>query len=217
MPTRTTLTLVDRLAEEVRRLGREAFERLGAQAALVRAIVDEIGRRHPSDRQIPALHEQLGEELGRLTELAPAARHARLGLAESSVSVLVVDDDADTLAATMTVVRGCGYVCRGAASAEDALRDYERSPADIVVLDWNMPGMSGLDLFRALKLRHRLVYVLLVTAHEDARFLEGVRGGVDDFLSKPIDIDDLATRLAAAARLVQAVRALRCLTDALQN
>jgi DNA-binding response OmpR family regulator len=79
-----------------------------------------------------------------------------------------------------------------------------------------MPGMSGLDLCRTLKSRDPRVYFLLVTAHEDARFLEGVRSCVDDFMPKPVDIEELAIRLRAAKRLVRAVQVVEQVRDALR-
>ncbi len=69
-----------------------------------------------------------------------------------------------------------------------------------------MPGLSGLDLCKAVKGLDPHAYVILVSAHERARLLDGVRSGVDDFLPKPIDVDELSVRLRAAERLIRAVR-----------
>lgn len=215
MSSQSTLTLVDALAEEATHIGLSSAEdALRAQAALARAILDEVGRFHPSDRRVAALHEQLGEELSRLAELAqvPAPSDADL---EAPLDVLVVDDEPAALHAIATVVRENGYTCRTAVSAEDALSRYSQRPAAIVISDWNMPGMSGLDLCCALKARDPRLYVLLVTAHEDVRFLEGVRGGVDDFLPKPVDIDELTSRLGAARRLVRAVQVVERVRETL--
>ena len=122
------------------------------------------------------------------------------------MDVLVVDDDDGMLKAEASIVRDLGYPCRAVASAEEALQEYKRRPAAIVLSDWNMPGLSGLELCAAVKALDPYVYVILVTAHESARLLEGVRGGVDDFLPKPIDVNELSARLRAADRLVRAVR-----------
>jgi CheY-like chemotaxis protein len=182
-------------------------EALRAQAAFVRALVDEVARYDPCDRRVAALHEQLGDELSRLAALAPGGQsQGDVVELTSPLDVLVVDDDDSARGAMAILLRGLGFPCRTAASPREALVEYENRPAAIVLSDWRMPEMSGLELCRAIKHRDPHVYVLLVTAHEDAGLLNEVRGGVDDFLAKPIDIDDLAVRLGAAERLVRAVR-----------
>jgi CheY-like chemotaxis protein len=217
-----TMTLVDALAEEAAGIGtRTADEALRAQAALVRAILDELGRFHPSDRHVVPLHEQLGEELARLARLVPSdeaegSAAARPGDPRSRTDILIVDDEPSTLRATATVVRMLGYGCRTAGSSEEAIRECERSPARIIVSDWHMPGMNGLQLCQALKTRDPRTYFILVTAQEDARELAGLRSGVDDCLSKPIDSDELSRRLLAAVRLLEAVRVVEGVTEALR-
>jgi CheY-like chemotaxis protein len=210
MPTQSAITLVDALAQEANGVAAPAVDdALRSQAAFVRALVDEIGRHHPSDRRMTDLHEQLAEELARLAALAeedsPTADGAVSG---QPLDVLVVDDDYGMLEAQCAVVRDLGYPCRGAASGQDALREYERRPAAIVLSDWHMPGMTGLELCAALKRLDTHPYVILVTAHESTELPEDVRGAVDDFLPKPIDVDQLSGRLRAAERLVRAVRVL---------
>jgi CheY-like chemotaxis protein len=216
MSSQSTLTLVDALADEAARIGLHASDdALRAQVALTRALLDEVGRLHPSDRRVAPLHEQLGEELSRLAELArvPAPGDAD---PDPPLDVLVVDDEPATLYAIAIAVRDSGCSCRTAVSAEDAISNYRQRPAAIVISDWNMPGMSGLDLCRTLKSGDPRLYFLLVTAHADARFLEGVRACVDDFLPKPVDLDELSVRLGAATRLLRAVQVVARVRDALR-
>jgi len=61
------------------------------------------------------------------------------------------------------------------------------------------------------------VYVVLVTAHDKVSLLEGVHGGVDDFLRKPVDVDELVLRLAAAERLIRAVHVVEQVRNVLQS
>lgn len=212
MPLRSALTLADAAASH--RDATSAGAALRVQAAFVRSLVDEVECRHPSDRAVAALHEQLGDELGRLAQLAgdpaSAPRAATPGHAAegAALDVLVVDDDEPTRLAAAKALRDMGYSCRTAQDGAEALREHDRSPADIVLSDWSMPGMSGLELCAALKRREPQPYVILATSfHEKARTLDGARGGVDAFLHKPIDLDELELRLLAAARLLRALRA----------
>ena len=216
MPTRSALTLIDAIAAETTRIGAATSNSgLQAQAAFVRALVDEVGRHHPSDRSVAPLHTQLGEELSRLAELVQGER--REVPAAERVEVLVVDDDDASLRAMATVVGELGHPCRTAKDAEQALAEFERCPAGIVLSDWGLPGMSGLELCHALKLRSPHVYFVLATAHDQVSLLEGVQGGVDDFLRKPIDVDELIVRLGAAEGLVHAVNVVEKVRNRLQS
>ncbi len=210
----SALPLVDAIAEEAARMGAAASnDGIRAQAAFVRALADELGRHHPSERRIAALHDQLGEELSRLVDLVPSlSEREATWEAIQPVDVLVVDDDQASLDATAAAVRELGLPVRTAASALEAIREYERKPAAVVLTDWSMPTMTGLDLCSALKDLDSQAYVILLTAHDEARFLEGARHGIDDFLSKPIDIGELAVRLRAAAKLVRAMRTVAVVT-----
>ena len=211
MTSSSTIPLVDAIAAtETEATPAASQDALRAQAALVRALVDELEHYRPWENRISALHAQLGEELSRLTDLAPAgAAVERSSATEATIDVLIVEDEPSTLGAMALAVGELGYPCRKALNAEDALREYERRPAAIVVSDWHMPGMNGLDLARALKNRSPHTYVILVTAFPDeAQVAVGIRHGVDDLLSKPIEIDQLAVRLRGAERIVRAIRTL---------
>lgn len=211
MTSDSTLPLIDAIAAGATEVALAACgDALRAQAALVRALVDQLGHYHPLETRVAALHAQLGEELSRLTELAPrGAAHEEQHASGDPLDVLLVEDDTSALHAMATIVRELGYSPVAASSAEDALREYERRPAAIVISDWNLSGMSGLELCHALKHRAPHTYVILVTAlHNEARVEEGIRRGVDDLLLKPIDVDELALRLKAAERLVRTIRTL---------
>lgn len=211
MPTRRAVTLVDAVAAGATSAANAlADEGLRAQAAFVRALADEAERLHPSDSRMAGLHTQLGDELERLADLAHARTRARKGADdEEPIDVLLVEDDADTRRAAVKVLASLGYPCRAVETAEEALVEYDERPPAIVISDWNLPGMSGLELCVALKKRDPQPYVVLATAyHENERLLDGMRGGADDFLRKPADVDELETRLLAASRLLRAVRAV---------
>ena len=203
MSTQSMHRLVDAVAEEARRAGTDTTDdAIRRQAAFVRALVDEVERVHPASFRITALHEQLAEELAALAQLLHASPPA-----PAPTDVLAVDDDERR--AVAAALRHLGYPFRTTPSAEEALHEHEREPAAIVLSPFRMPGMSGLDLCRALKRREVRPYVILVTAfHDDASLREGVRAGADDFVDEPVDPNALEARLAAASHLVRAYRAV---------
>jgi diguanylate cyclase (GGDEF)-like protein len=124
--------------------------------------------------------------------------------------VLAVDDDALTRAQLMSLLSRAGYQAHGAGSGAEALWILSETPCPIVVTDWQMPDMDGLELCRALKLgaSDHHTYVMMLTIRSDAAdILAGLEAGVDDYVVKGADADDLLARIAAA-RSVTRVRHL---------
>lgn len=200
--TRTALTLLDAAL----RPGLVKAQ-IRIEAALLRAMVDEVGRRHPADPEIVPLRGQLAEEVERLTDLLRSPETDRV--VSAPITVLVADDDAAALTAICAAVRRLGYTCRGVRDGEEALAEFDREPAAIVLSDFAMPGMSGVELCIELHRRARTPYFILATAfHDRQEILEAAKDHVDDFLCKPIDLRELEARLSAAARLLRAMAGL---------
>jgi sigma-B regulation protein RsbU (phosphoserine phosphatase) len=212
MSTQTVLRLVNKLA------GETPFPGTSSQAAFVRALVDEVERHHPADAAVAPLREQLGDELGQLVQLIERSLGVPPAVVQGRpVDVLIVDDEDDARDAVAMAVGAFGYPVRTARDADEALRELAREPAAIVLSDWFMPGMSGLDLCAALKQRGPASYFILATGfHESPLLLEAVRGGVDDFLRKPLDLDELEARLVSASRLIRSLRAVEALRSRME-
>jgi CheY-like chemotaxis protein len=125
-----------------------------------------------------------------------------------SVSILVVDDEADVAELFRQQfrreVRQGQYVIHFAKSAEEALDKLAQGirPELIVILsDINMPGMDGLALLRRIKQEHAELPVIMVTAYGDEeRRLEASQYGASDFVTKPVDFDFLKRQLQQLPR-----------------
>jgi DNA-binding response OmpR family regulator len=119
--------------------------------------------------------------------------------------VILVDDDRTSrfLLASILRQRGLDVSCFDAGEpAVDAL--LERA-FDLAVLDWMLPGMSGIELCRWIRSQAwgEGVYIIVLTARSQAADLqEALEAGANDFLSKPIDPEVLLQRLQIAARLL---------------
>jgi two-component system cell cycle response regulator len=125
------------------------------------------------------------------------------------LEVLIVDDDRSARDALLRLVAALDYGVRSAPDGETALRLYREKPAHIVLTDWIMPGLSGLDVCATLKAQATPPYVILMTGLDgQSPLVEGLRAGADEFVRKPIDFDELEVRLLAASRLVNALRLL---------
>ncbi len=127
-------------------------------------------------------------------------------------TVLVVDDDPAMLRLIARITASAGYRVIEAGSGSQALDCVRTQCPDILVTDWEMPGLDGLQLCRALRQEALPVYihiVLLTAKSSTEEMVEGIDAGADDFLSKPIEPAVLLARLKAGARSIAVDRRLR--------
>jgi diguanylate cyclase (GGDEF)-like protein len=120
------------------------------------------------------------------------------------VNVVVVDDDPVVRLVLSRAVSGLGHSSMPAETANEAMALLGRESVDVVISDWLMPGVDGLELCRMIRARDAVeyVYFVLVTAHDDREHaLAGIEAGVDDCLTKPVDLFDLRLRLMVADRV----------------
>ena len=138
-----------------------------------------------------------------------------------SLKVLVVDDDRDAREVVEHAVRYLGHSCSVAADGLVAWEMHGVDRADIIISDWKMPRMDGLDLCRKVRADDpTLAYThfIFVTGNGDRMHAaEGMGAGADDYLIKPIDIAQLEMRLAVAQRMLKVQRELRARNIALRR
>jgi DNA-binding response OmpR family regulator len=109
--------------------------------------------------------------------------------AERPARLLVIEDDDDIRALFSATLRRAGYAPRLVSSGRQALDEADELVPDLVISDVSLPGLSGLDVCRALKAEPRTAstIVLLVSALSTEQDREaGLRAGADDYLTKPI-------------------------------
>ncbi|MGV8949661.1 MAG: PP2C family protein-serine/threonine phosphatase [Cypionkella sp.] len=119
--------------------------------------------------------------------------------------VLVVDDSRAQRRILQMQLSRWGYAVTEAASGEEALALCQTRDFDIVLSDWMMTGMSGLEFckaFRALPRDSYGYFVLLTSKSEKAEIADGLEHGADDFVSKPVNSDELRARLRAGERIL---------------
>ena len=118
-----------------------------------------------------------------------------------TIRVLLVDDEVEFLDTLLKRMRKRQVEVAGVYSGEEALRYLESSPVDVVVLDVKMPGMDGIDALRAIKERHPLVEVIMLTGHANVEVaIQGMELGAFDYLMKPMDIDELLYKVQDACK-----------------
>ena len=124
--------------------------------------------------------------------------------------ILVIEDDPKTANAIRTGLRGEGYETTVAKTGEEGLFQLNASACDVVVLDWMLPGLDGIEILKTLRGGGRKTPVLLLTARDtiEDRVL-GLDSGADDYLVKPFAFAELLARLRALLRRAGDVEPLR--------
>ncbi|MGQ9574088.1 MAG: sigma-54-dependent transcriptional regulator [Thermoguttaceae bacterium] len=113
-------------------------------------------------------------------------------MADPPRTILVVDDEAPQRALLRTFLESRGFRVAEAASAEQALELIRRRPPEMVLLDVRLPGISGIEALAEIRRLHEHLPVLLITAHADLRqAVSAMKGGADDYLTKPLDLEEL--------------------------
>jgi putative two-component system response regulator len=119
--------------------------------------------------------------------------------------VLVVDDDAVTCEILVEDLRQFGYDVTAATNGREAFELVRTGQFHLIVSDWQMPEMSGLDLCREIRKRQwsGYIYVILLTSRTGAdNVVCGLNAGADDFLSKPFHPQELRMRLRTGERIL---------------
>ena len=137
------------------------------------------------------------------------------------MKVLIAEDDAVSRGLLTATLAKAGY---DVVAAEDGERAWEllQAPAAprLVVLDWMMPGMDGVELCRRLRQSEEGEYfylILLTTKNQQQEIVEGLRAGADDYLTKPYDPHELRLRVRVGKRILELQLALRANVEELQS
>lgn len=154
---------------------------------------------------IPSFAELLNQDEGGGMEVEmPQWPHA--GQMHYKMRVLVAEDDRSMLALLEAMLKSGGHDVTVARNGTEAMRLIEQVQPQVVITDWAMPEMGGIELCRRLR-EHadkRNVYVIILTAQESVdKLVEAFEAGVDDYLTKPLTPKIFFARLRAAQRLVQ--------------
>jgi two-component system phosphate regulon response regulator PhoB len=117
--------------------------------------------------------------------------------------VLVVEDEKDVRDLIVLQLQRDGYLVETASSGEEGARIIQQNKYDLILLDWMLPGVSGLELARIIrnKSQQTKVPVLMVTARADSGdIIAGLEAGADDYVTKPFDTSVLMARVRSLLR-----------------
>jgi DNA-binding response OmpR family regulator len=115
-------------------------------------------------------------------------------------TVLLVDDEAKVLDVMKPFLEGEGFHVLTATSGTEALQKVQECRPQVVVLDWMMPGMSGLEVCRKLRESSKVGIIMLTARAEEADRVVGLEVGADDYMVKPFSLRELAARIRSVLR-----------------
>jgi two-component system, OmpR family, KDP operon response regulator KdpE len=118
----------------------------------------------------------------------------------SKPRILVVDDEQQILRALSTSLRGAGYEVETADTAEAALAAAAMRPPEALILDLVLPDRSGIEVARELRTWSTAPVIVLSAVGEEREKVEALDAGADDYVTKPVGIDELLARLRAVLR-----------------
>lgn len=118
----------------------------------------------------------------------------------TSAKIMVVDDDPQIRRVLRTAFVAQGYEALDARNGEEALEMLRDEKVDLVILDVNMPGMSGLETCRAIRSMSEIPIVMLTVRDAEADKVEALDAGADDYMTKPFGSPELLARIRAALR-----------------
>jgi len=137
------------------------------------------------------------------------------------MKILVADDDDDSRKVLEVLLKGQKFDVVVSANGDDALRHlFGTEPPDIAVLDWMMPGQSGVDLckrVREFSKTHYTYLILLTARNQQEDVVAGLEAGADDYLVKPYDVKEFLLRVNAGKRLIELQQQLERQNQLLQD
>jgi sigma-B regulation protein RsbU (phosphoserine phosphatase) len=137
--------------------------------------------------------------------------HEENAMSGSINRVLVVDDSRLQRRILVASLKKWGFNVLEAESGEQAMEICLADPPDLILSDWMMPGMNGIDFCRAFRKQstdNYSYFILLTSKSEKNEVAEGLDAGADDFLTKPVSSDELRARISAGERILRMQREL---------
>jgi len=186
---------------------REAMVELGFTPERVQTLYDSIGDEWKDWAQLLQVPANLGLRAAEVearscalqAEAEPARPSARL-------RILVVDDDPTSLLIVRSLLERAGHSVATASNGHEALAAALKDPPQMVVTDWMMPEIDGVELCKRLRstVAGRDLYILILTGqNEEQRIVEAFEAGVDDHLAKPVNSKLLLARIRPGIRVIQ--------------
>ena len=131
------------------------------------------------------------------------------------MKILIAEDDPVSVKILQFTLQHYGHEVVAAASGSEAWEKFDAEPVRVIVSDWMMPGLNGLELCQKVRARPKTdyTYFILLTAINTGRdnLRQAMDAGIDDFLTKPLDREAILMRLRVAERILEFTQQIRLL------
>lgn len=139
------------------------------------------------------------------------------------MNILIAEDDATSRKLLVCILEELGHAVTVSTDGVEAWESYVSMPSRMMIVDWLMPNMDGLELVRKVREREQIsdqadyTCIIMLTANsgEQRNYLDAMEAGVDDFLAKPLDRIQLEMRLRVAQRILKSSSRIRSLENVL--
>jgi phosphoserine phosphatase RsbU/P len=133
------------------------------------------------------------------------------------MKILIAEDDPVSLTILKAALQSDGHEVVATSTGEEAWERFDAEPVRVIVSDWMMPGLDGLEFCRKVRARAKTeyTYFILLTANHTGRdnLRAAMAAGCDDFLAKPLDREAIFMRLRVAARILDFTTQIRVLKE----
>ncbi|MGA2846914.1 MAG: response regulator transcription factor [Candidatus Acidiferrales bacterium] len=118
----------------------------------------------------------------------------------SAATILIVDDEPQIRRVMLTTLTSHGYTVVEAASGEEALEKLRAERPDLIILDVNMPGISGIETCAEIRTSSDVPIIMLTIRNSERDKVQALDAGADDYVVKPFGVQELMARIRAALR-----------------
>jgi DNA-binding response OmpR family regulator len=139
-----------------------------------------------------------------------------MSIAAHQASILLVEDAQDLAQVIKRELEADGYRVTHAADGPAALRCHADNAADLIILDWMLPGIDGLEVLRRIRQASAVPVLMLTARSEEVDRVIGLEVGADDYLTKPFGMRELLARVHAMLRRAQRIQDM-LVADAARN
>jgi DNA-binding NtrC family response regulator len=135
-----------------------------------------------------------------------------------SFRILIVDDNREIRTILEEYLREEGYAAQGAGDGNEALAKHGESPFDLIITDLNMPGMTGMELIKAISKQESTTEFIIITGYASLdSAIEAVKAGAFDYIVKPFRIEELRVVIKNARDKIMLKKANKQLFDKLRS
>ncbi|PJF40234.1 MAG: DNA-binding response regulator [Chloroflexi bacterium] len=122
---------------------------------------------------------------------------------DESLQILIVEDDDDTAEVVSTLLKKAGYTTQSVDDGESALQQIATMSPDLVLLDLNLPDISGLEILKHVRSKSFLPMIVISGRTQERDKVDALEAGADDYLAKPFSSEELVARVGALLRRVE--------------